>query len=92
MWLVSNIAANSDQDATAIANSQIMIPLLFACRDNAHEVRKEAIWALGNVTYHVHDKQTIQKIVELDIISIVLELLDRDQDSGVISQIGLTVI
>lgn len=64
MWLVSNIAANSEEDANSIADSTLVVNLLCACRDSAHEIRKEAMWALSNLIYALHDQSKIERIVE----------------------------
>ena len=92
LWLVSNIAANSEEDANSIADSSLMLNLLCACRDSAHEMRKEAIWALSNIFFKVTDKARIERLVEQDVMSTVLEMLSRDGDSGSIASLGLTTI
>ena len=53
LWLVSNIAANSEQDAIKIIESSLVINLIYACKDNAYEMKKEALWALSNICYMI---------------------------------------
>ena len=92
LWLVSNIAANSDRDSEAIVDSQLMINLLCACRDSAYELRKEAIWVLSNIIHRISDKERVEKLVEMDVMSTLIELLQRDSDSGTISSLGLNAV
>lgn len=92
LWLISNVAANSEQDANALADSPLMLNLLMSCRDTAHEVRKEAVWALSNVVYKITDSARIERIIESDVMSILLEMLVRDADSGSIASLALTSV
>ena len=75
LWVLSNIAANSEGDAVAIANHQLVINLFYACRDNSFEIRKEAIWTLSNILYQVTDKEVMESLINLDIVTILLERL-----------------
>lgn len=49
IWLLSNIAANSEQDAESLIDSNIIFNIIHSCRDNLYELRKEAIWAMSNI-------------------------------------------
>ena len=48
------------------------------------------MWALSNVVYKLHDKVMVEKLIECDIMSILLEMLQRDADSGSIASLALT--
>jgi len=65
---------------------------LIACRDTVHELRKEAVWAMSNVVYFVTDTKLLDSIVDQDVISLILELLQRDQDSGSITSLSLSTL
>ena len=69
-----------------------MINLLCACRDSAYELRKEAIWVLSNIIHRISDKERVEKLVEMDVMSTLIELLQRDSDSGTISSLGLNAV
>ena len=73
--MVSNIAANSEADAMIIAKSPLMTNLTIAMRDTAHEMRKEAVWAISNVVYNVKDADSIRKLIESEIMTLLLERL-----------------
>ena len=92
LWLVSNIAANSEQDATVVANHQMMANILFAGRDNAHDMRKEAIWAISNIVYNIKDTLILKQLVERDLVTLLLERLQYDSDSGPICSMCLTTL
>jgi len=92
LWVLSNIAANSEADAVAIANHQLIINLFYACRDNSFEIRKEAIWTLSNILYQVTDKEVLESLINLDIVTILLERLQRDHDSGSICSLSLQAV
>jgi hypothetical protein len=89
LWLVSNIAANSETDSQALAESPIVHYLLCACRDSSYELRKEGMWALSNLVHKLPDPA---KLVEYDVMSCLIDLLQRDGDSGTIASLGLTAL
>jgi len=92
LWLVSNIAANSEEDANALADSLIIGNLLSACRDSSVEMRKEAVWALSNTLNLLHDKDRIERLISMDIMATLLELLQKDEDSGSIASLALSTV
>jgi hypothetical protein len=87
--VLSNISANSDEDACAVAKHDFMHNLLYSCRDNAFEMRKEAVWAVSNILYRVSDPAVIEHLVSIDIVNVIVERLQRDSDSGSISSLSL---
>ncbi len=89
LWVVSNISANSEADAIAVAKHPLLINLLFASRDNSFDIRKEAIWTLSNILYQVNDKDSIEILVNNDVVGILIERLQRDHDSGSICSLSL---
>ncbi len=92
IWLVSNIAANSDADAQALCDSDLMVYLLMACRDSAYELRKEGIWALSNIIHRMTDQPHLCKLIEMDIMSSLIDILQRDGDSGTVAALGLNAL
>jgi hypothetical protein len=63
LWLVSNIAANSDEDATYLVDSDIIGALLLHCLDSAHDIRKEACWSLSNILFKVTDHAKVESLL-----------------------------
>lgn len=57
LWLISNIAANSEEDALEIIKKNIISNLVFSAKDRNCDIKKEAIWALSNLCYITTDKQ-----------------------------------
>lgn len=49
LWLLSNIAANSEKDASEIIKKGIVSNLVFAAKDKNNELKKEALWVLANI-------------------------------------------
>ena len=92
IWLASNIAANSDADAQALCDSQIMVSLLMACRDSAYELRKEGMWALSNIIHRLTDEAHLTKLIEMDVMSCINDILQRDGESGTVASLGLTAL
>jgi importin subunit alpha-1 len=54
-WLISNIAANSEEDATKLLDSQIVFNIIYALKDSNYDLKKEALWALCNICHYVND-------------------------------------
>jgi len=89
LWLVSNIAANSEADSQALVESPVAQHLLSACRDSSYELRKEGMWALSNLVHKLPDPA---KLVDMDVMSCLIDILQRDGDSGTIASLGLTAL
>ena len=92
LWLISNIAANSEQEAIAISNSGLFVNLLMSCRDSSFDMRKEAVWAVSNVLHYLQEPATVELIVQQDVMSIMLEMLQRDAESGSVASLALSTI
>ena len=52
-----------------------MLNLVFSCKDPLYDLRKEAVWALSNICYRLTDKQRIMKLIENDVMIVLIELL-----------------
>lgn len=59
LWLLSNVAANSEEDATAIIKKGLMINLINGAKDRNYDVRKEAIWAISNLCNTIKNSECI---------------------------------
>ncbi len=92
LWLVSNIAANSEIDAVLLAESTIPHNVLMSCKDSSAENRKEAVWALTNIVNKLSDPKLIERLVEADIVGTLIDLLARDIDTGSTASLGLTCL
>lgn len=92
IWLVSNIAANSEADAIALTKFKIMSNLVFAGRDPAHDMRYEAIFAISNIVYNIKDKGNLKELLNLDLMTLLLERLENDDDSGPFCSLILTIV
>ena len=49
LWLLSNVAANSEKDATEIIKRGLIPNIVYAARDKNNELKKEALWVLANI-------------------------------------------
>jgi hypothetical protein len=70
----------------------MMTNILFAGRDSAHDMRKEALWAISNIIYNIKDQQTLKDLIERDLMTLILERLQHDADSGPICSMCLTTL
>lgn len=91
LWIVSNIAANSEEDANAIVESELVNSLNLHCMDvSSHEIRKEACWALSNVLVKVTEQEVIERVLQKDVVATLLYMLERNQESGAICSLAIT--
>lgn len=56
LWIVSNVAANSERDAIAVITHGLIPSLIFSAKDNNIAVKREAIWAISNLCANIHEK------------------------------------
>ena len=63
-----------------------------ACRDKSPEIKKEAVWALCNITYKVDDPVYLEKLLENDIMNIIIELIQHDSENGTIISLALDTL
>jgi len=75
-----------------VADSPLFLNLLNACRDNAPEIRKEAIWCISNIFFFVSDKARIERLVEHDLMLTLIDMLQKDYDSGHIVSLALSCV
>jgi hypothetical protein len=59
LWVISNIAANSDEEANAIVKKGLLINLINGAKEKNVDVRKEAIWVISNLCYIVKDEDVL---------------------------------
>ena len=55
LWLISNIAVNSEADAMQIVKSGILGNVSIACLDNDSKVKDEALWAMSSIIVSLND-------------------------------------
>ena len=53
----------------------MMTNILFAGRDTAHDMRKEAIWAISNIIYNIKDERVHKNLIEKDLMTLLIERL-----------------
>lgn len=63
-----------------------------SCRDSSFDVRKEAVWAVSNVLHYLQEPASIELIIQQDVMSIMLEMLQRDSESGSVASLALSTI
>lgn len=80
LWVLSNIAANSEEDAEKLVDSVIIMHLILCCNDSAFSMRKEAIWTISNIINSLHNPVIMQQLLDYDIISAFISVFDRDFD------------
>ena len=79
---MSNIAANSEEDATSIINNGLLINLVFAGREKNIEVKKEAIWVISNLCYIINDPATLDMIIKADVLTLIYEVIVYEAEYG----------
>lgn len=84
LWLLSNLAANSEEDATEILNSDLITNLIFSAKDKNLDLRKEALWVISNICQIVNDKEYIRKIIYSNVIHLFFDILSYDTEYGLI--------
>lgn len=92
LWLVSNIAANGEIEANLLADSTIIMNLLNSCHDSTLIMRKEAVWALTNILHKASGRERIENLVNMDIISTIIDLLQKDGDNGAIATLSMAAV
>jgi hypothetical protein len=55
LWVISNVAANSEADAMEILNRGLITNLIFSSNDKNADLRKEAVWAISNMCAIITD-------------------------------------
>jgi hypothetical protein len=75
LWLISNITANSEEDSIKVLDSNLVINIIYSCKDSTHEMRKEALWALSNICYSIQDKAKINELIGYEIITLLIEII-----------------
>ncbi len=84
LWLLSNIAANSERDAIAIMNIDFFPLLISAALGKNFEMKKEAIYVISNMISSIYDVVVIKKMVDNSVVHMLTEILTYDQESGII--------
>jgi hypothetical protein len=79
---LSNIAANSEQDAESLIDAQIFMHMILCCHDMNYELRKEAIWTISNICYKVSDAGKMAKIKEFEVLQALLGIFQKDFEQG----------
>jgi hypothetical protein len=92
LWLVSNIASNSEVEANMLADSSLIVNLLTSCHDSTLLMRKEAIWALTNIVHKMSGRERFENLINMEIITTIINLLQKDADNGPIATLGLAAI
>jgi hypothetical protein len=92
LWLVSNIASNSEVEANMLADSSLIVNLLTSCHDSTLLMRKEAIWALTNIVHKMSGRERFENLINMEIITTIIDLLQKDADNGPIATLGLAAI
>lgn len=75
LWVLSNVAANSEDDAKAIIKKGLMTNLICCANDKNVDLRKEAIWVLSNICYIILDSDTLKELISCDIVTLIYEII-----------------
>lgn len=82
LWLISNIAANSELDSIALVKKGLVVNLIYASKDNNWEIKREAVWALSNICVSIHEAESLIELIHADVLSLFYDLLLSDSEYG----------
>lgn len=92
-WILSNLAANSEEDAIRLAKSSITYPIIMSIINPNYSTRKEALWVLSNLTHSIHDSQILESLVmEKCAFDGIFHVFKLDCDSGVMMALAMTAL
>lgn len=60
LWVLSNVVLNSVPEMEKVIQSGIIANVGIACKDNIRQVRREAIYMLGNLLKKLCDEKMLQ--------------------------------
>eukprot|EP00347_Sterkiella_histriomuscorum_P003385 403364502 len=92
LWLISNMAANSEQDSESIILSSISFKLIMLTKDDQYDLRKEASWAISNFCQKATKSILFENLMDKCILDQMISLIQRDGDSGSMMMLVLTAI
>ena len=75
LWVLSNIAADSEESIGLIIRSGLIGNINLAVLDTNIDLRKEAIWTLSNICHTVKDPALIQDLVDSNIVNLYYDRL-----------------
>lgn len=77
LWLLSNIAANSEKEAELLIDSQLIMNLIYSARDVCFTVRKESLWALTNICHSVSNVEKLNCLIPMEIMTVLIDVLQN---------------
>lgn len=89
-WVLSNIAANSEQEAIAIVKKGLLTNLIYGSKDKNFLIKREAIWTISNICALVQDAEALNEIVLSDVLTLFYELILYDCDHGQLMMLTLS--
>ena len=54
LWIISNIAANGEDESLIIINNGPLANMIYAVKDRNKNIKREAVWGLGNLCQRVN--------------------------------------
>ena len=90
LWLLSNIIVNSEADALCCLDSSLIFNIVMTCNSSVFTLRKEALWCVTNLCNQLKDEAKINSLLDYDIVSILVSLLDREMSNSSISLLAVS--
>ena len=90
LWLISNIIVNSEADAISCLDSALIFNIMLTCNSSVFSVRKEALWCVTNLCNQINDEEKLNVLLNYDIVSTLVNLLERDMSNSSISLLAVS--
>lgn len=93
LWVLANIAANSENEAIAVVNNNFLPNLIYYVSSRNYEVKREAVWVLSNICKLVNCEETLVKMVKADIVNVYYDILqNEDSENAQVVMLALSGI
>jgi hypothetical protein len=89
-WLLSNIAANNEEEAIIIIKKGLLTNLIYGSKDTNLNIRREAIWTISNICAVVQDAKVLNELIMSDVLTLFYDLLIYDHDLGQLMMLTLS--
>ncbi|KAJ3382519.1 Importin subunit alpha-4 [Entophlyctis sp. JEL0112] len=71
-WIITNIAAGTNEHTTAVVNAKMISPLIELLESSSDQVRVQAAWSLGNIAGDC--KEYSQLLLEMGLVPPLLQV------------------
>ncbi|CAG9325354.1 unnamed protein product [Blepharisma stoltei] len=88
-WMLSNICAEKKEAVEGLLERKVYEKLLKVLKEDSEDVKKEAIWVIGN-TATVCDAEQARRVAQIGLIGEMISLVDKMKASQKVVLEGLT--